>query len=160
MFLYSTMQSPIGKLLLVSDGRTLVGLYTENDRRFEELASSLSQDDFALPFPEARKQLSEYFTGDRKEFSIPMSMNGSEFQKKVWSELCKISFGQTISYAELAERIGQENAARAVGNANGKNPISILVPCHRVIGQNGSLTGYAGGIECKKQLLSHEVNFV
>lgn len=160
MFLYSTMQSPIGRLLLVCDGSTLVGLYTENDRRFEELENNLTQDDSASPFPEARKQLSEYFAGVRKDFSIPMSMNGTDFQKSVWRELCKISFGQTISYAELAERLGKENAARAVGNANGKNPISILVPCHRVIGQNGSLTGYAGGIECKKQLLSHEVNFV
>mgnify|MGYP005996113751 CR=1 FL=1 len=102
------------------------------------------------------QQISEYFQGDRIAFNVPISANGTEFQTKVWKELVNIPFGKTWSYGELANAIGNPKASRAVGAANGKNPISIIVPCHRVIGANGSLTGYAGGLKAKSWLLQHE----
>jgi methylated-DNA-[protein]-cysteine S-methyltransferase len=100
--------------------------------------------------------LAAYFAGELTEFDLPMKMIGTEFQKTVWRELLNIPFGVTISYGELADRVGNPNASRAVGAANGRNPISIIVPCHRVIGSNGKLTGYGGGLERKEWLLAHE----
>lgn len=108
------------------------------------------------PFAAVCEQLTEYFAGRLREFEVRLAPEGTEFQKKVWQELGQIPFGTTISYGELARRIGQPAASRAVGAANGQNPISIIVPCHRVIGANGTLTGYGGGIERKKWLLEHE----
>ncbi len=104
----------------------------------------------------AEIQLKEYFMGQRTSFDIPLEPEGTEFQKRVWQELSKIPYGQTISYGEQARRLGRPKAARAVGAANGKNPIGIIVPCHRVLGASGALTGFAGGIETKKQLLAIE----
>lgn len=104
----------------------------------------------------AKKQLEEYFNGERRDFYLPLAPSGTEFQKLVWSELAKIPFGQTQSYQDIANAIGKPKAMRAVGAANGKNPISIIVPCHRVIGKNGTLTGYAGGLERKAWLLKLE----
>lgn len=101
-------------------------------------------------------QIKEYFDGNRNSFDIPISANGTEFQIKVWKELLKIPYGKTATYKEIAENIGNKNASRAVGMANNKNPIAIIIPCHRVIGSNGNLTGYAGGIEMKKYLLDLE----
>jgi len=108
---------------------------------------------------ECRDQLREYFEGTRRQFTIPLDLEGSPFQLKVWNELLKIPFGTTISYHELAHRVGDENAFRAVGGANAKNPVSIIIPCHRVIGINGKLVGYSGGIKRKKWLLEHEYAF-
>lgn len=160
MELYKLIKSPIGKLLLVSDGTNLTGLYTEQQikNKFNALPASVGakSDDLEI-FQVTEKQLKEYFSGMRTEFSIPLKPQGSDFQKMVWEELRRIAFATTISYAELAKRLGNPSASRAVGNANSKNPISIIVPCHRVIGANGALTGYAGGIECKKELLHHEM---
>lgn len=102
------------------------------------------------------QQVDEYFAGERTQFNLPLAPEGTEFQQKVWQQLAKISFGETCSYGELAVKIGNKNASRAVGAANGKNPISIIIPCHRVIGANGSLTGYAGGLATKEWLLKHE----
>ena len=102
------------------------------------------------------RQLSEYFAGKRKTFELPLAPDGTEFQKRVWAELARIPFGETISYAELARRVGSDGAARAVGRANATNPIAIVVPCHRVIGADGSLTGYAYGVEMKRSLLDFE----
>ncbi len=104
-------------------------------------------------FLDAQSQLKEYFKGQRKQFNLDLNPKGTAFQKLVWQQLVKIPYGQTISYGELAKKIGNPNASRAVGMANGKNPISIIVPCHRVLGKNGSLTGFGGGIEVKKYLL-------
>jgi len=104
----------------------------------------------------ALNQLREYFAGERRSFDIPVHMEGTEFQKRVWVALLAIPFGQTISYSELARRVGSPKAVRAVGRANGANPIAVIVPCHRVIGSNGSLTGYAGGMERKRELLMLE----
>lgn len=104
----------------------------------------------------AQQQLAEYFAGTRKEFELPIKASGTNFQQTVWQTLCKIPFGETWNYGQLATAIGNKNASRAVGAANGKNPISIIVPCHRVIGANGTLTGYAGGLTIKEWLLKHE----
>jgi methylated-DNA-[protein]-cysteine S-methyltransferase len=110
-------------------------------------------------FAIARAQLGEYFAGERFEFDLPLGATGTQFQRKVWSELCRIPYGATASYGELARRVGQPGAARAVGLANGSNPLPIVVPCHRVIGADGSLTGFGGGIERKRWLLVHEARF-
>jgi methylated-DNA-[protein]-cysteine S-methyltransferase len=108
---------------------------------------------------ECKEQLSEYFKGKRREFTIPLDLEGTPFQLRVWNELLKVPFGKTISYHDLAKRIGEEKALRAVGGANARNPVSIIVPCHRVIGMNGKLVGYGGGLKRKKWLLEHEYAF-
>ena len=110
----------------------------------------------AGPLREARRQLEEYFAGHRREFDLPLRLHGTQFQRRVWDVLTEIPYGVTWSYGQLAKRIDHPNASRAVGLANGRNPISILVPCHRVIGANGSLTGYGGGLDRKQWLLAHE----
>jgi methylated-DNA-[protein]-cysteine S-methyltransferase len=152
--LFHRMASPIGGLLLVSDGHALTGLY------MEEHAGGPGIDPEWIPdaawFEPVCRQLEEYFQGTRVEFDVPLALHGTDFQKQVWSELSRIPFGETVSYGEQARRLGRPAAARAVGRANGQNPISIIVPCHRVIGGNGSLTGYGGGMERKRWLLDHE----
>jgi methylated-DNA-[protein]-cysteine S-methyltransferase len=139
-------------LLLVGDGTSLTGLYTaEHVRRPTVLGA---RDDLA--FGQARRELAEYFDGSRTEFEVELTPAGTVFQQQVWNELRRIRFGQTATYREVAERIGRPAAVRAVGTANGRNPISIVVPCHRVLGSDGTLTGYAGGLEAKRWLLAHE----
>jgi methylated-DNA-[protein]-cysteine S-methyltransferase len=108
------------------------------------------------PLPQALRQLEEYFTGKRRDFALPLRLEGTAFQRRVWNVLMEIPYGETWSYGRLARRIDNPNACRAVGLANGRNPLSILVPCHRVIGADGSLTGYGGGVERKRWLLAHE----
>lgn len=155
---YTHFPSPIGSLLLISDGISLVGLHTSRDKYKPKQEPAWVEDASAIPFPETTRQLREYFEGARKTFNVPLAPHGTDFQVRVWKELCNIPCGETISYAELARRIGNANASRAVGMANSRNPISIIVPCHRVIGANGSLTGYAGGLDRKQALLAHEAN--
>jgi methylated-DNA-[protein]-cysteine S-methyltransferase len=152
--LYETFDSPIGELLVVGDGEALSGLYMQDGRRPVTVPSSWERD--SRPFGELREQLGEYFAGDRRGFDLPLAPQGSEFQLRVWEGLREIPYGETESYGELAARIGHPGSARAVGAANGRNPISIVVPCHRVIGAGGSLTGYAGGLERKRLLLDFE----
>lgn len=123
---------------------------------FIEKAPLPSAEKAPLLLMDAKRQLLEYFSGSRKEFDIPLQQQGTDFQQKVWAELCKIPFGTTISYLELAKRLGDVKSIRAAGTANGKNKIGIIVPCHRVIGSDGSLTGYAGGMHRKDWLLRHE----
>lgn len=151
---YSLMPSPIGELLLTTDGAALTGLYMQNHKDGAGRQKDRKRDDAALKRP--RQQLQAYFAGELHEFDLPLAAAGTPFQKRVWRALGEIPYGQTISYGELARRIGQPTASRAVGLASGQNPISIIVPCHRVIGANGALTGYGGGIERKKWLLAHE----
>lgn len=151
---YTTVDSPIGELLLVGDGRALSGLYMQEGRRPMSVASDWRRDDDA--FRDASRQLSEYFDGRRTRFGLALVMRGSAFQRRVWQALQDIPYGETITYGELARRIGQPSAARAVGLANGSNPISVIVPCHRVIGSNGALTGYGGGLVRKRLLLDLE----
>lgn len=153
---YTTFDSPIGPLLLMSDGRDLVGLHTDTDKFRPEMKPDWVREASVEPFPEVARQLRAYFDGELTDFELPLAPQGTAFQQKVWKALCDIPFGETISYAELARRVGNANASRAVGMANSRNPISIIVPCHRVIGADGSLTGYAGGIDRKRALLEHE----
>lgn len=154
MTIYSTLSSPIGELLLVSDDEHLTGIYMQSERHVDKRQRDWQRDDHALRG--ARQQLQDYFAGTLTEFDLPLAAQGTVFQQRVWKALREIPYGATISYGELARRIGQPTASRAVGLANGQNPISIIVPCHRVIGSNGSLTGYGGGIERKQWLLAHE----
>jgi methylated-DNA-[protein]-cysteine S-methyltransferase len=156
MIYYRYFDSPIGKILLTSDGDSLTGLYMETYEVDSMQFQQWTQDNNTFPFPQVIEQLTAYFEGKLKEFNLPISMLGTKFQKQVWQELTKIPYGKTISYKELAVRIGNAKAVRAVGLANGRNPISIIVPCHRVIGANGSLTGYGGGLPRKKTLLDLE----
>ena len=153
---YTTFESPVGPLLLMSDGTSLTGLHTDSDKHRPAMRPDWIRDERAAPFAEVKAQLRAYFEGRLNEFDLPLAPQGTEFQSRVWQELRGIPYGETISYAELARRIGNPKASRAVGHANARNPISIIVPCHRVIGADNSLTGYAGGLERKRALLAHE----
>lgn len=154
---FTEMDSPIGVIQLLGTERGLTGLYMEKHRHGSEDTAGWERNDEL--FRSARAQLTDYFAGKRTDFSITIdreNLGGTVFQRQVWTELEKIPYGVTISYGELAARIGNPKAVRAVGLANGQNPISIIVPCHRVIGANGTLTGYGGGLERKRWLLDLE----
>jgi methylated-DNA-[protein]-cysteine S-methyltransferase len=143
-------------LLLMSDGDALTGVHTDNDKHRPAVQADWIRDDGVAPFGQTVAQLHAYFEGALTDFDLPLAPRGTPFQMTVWQELRNIGFGETISYAELARRIGRPKASRAVGHANARNPISIIVPCHRVIGADQSLTGYAGGLERKRTLLALE----
>lgn len=150
---YCYFESPLGKLLLTGRDRLESLHFPRGKTRVEP------QEDWVCneaPFKDALSQLAAYFNGDLTQFDLELTLHGTDFQKRVWQELVKIPYGETISYGELAKRIGNPNASRAVGLANGKNPVSIIVPCHRVIGKNGSLTGFGGGLAVKEKLLALE----
>jgi methylated-DNA-[protein]-cysteine S-methyltransferase len=153
---FKEVESPVGKLKLVANSHALVAVLWEQERPNRVKLAALQPDTQQPILLEAQRQLGEYFSGTRTEFDLPLELNGSEFQKKVWRALREIPFGQTRSYLHLARTLGSAKAVRAVGAANGKNPLSIVVPCHRVIGANGSLTGFAGGLEVKAKLLALE----
>ncbi len=153
---YTNYDSPVGKLLLAASDRGLAGVYFENHRHFKGSAG-WQQDDGHEVLLQARQQLQEYFAGTRREFDLPLDMSaGTPFQQAVWQALLAIPFGTTASYGELARQLGKPSAVRAVGAANGRNPVSIIVPCHRVIATSGALTGYAGGLVNKQVLLAME----
>jgi methylated-DNA-[protein]-cysteine S-methyltransferase len=154
MTLYTTVDSPIGELLLSGDGQALHGLWMQDGLRPSRPPAGARRD--AAAFAAVAAQLAEYFAGERTTFALALAMDGTPFQRLVWQELRRIPYGETISYGELARRVGKPDAARAVGLANGRNPISVIVPCHRVIGANGSLTGFGGGLERKRMLLELE----
>jgi methylated-DNA-[protein]-cysteine S-methyltransferase len=151
---HTRISSPLGNILLVADDR---GLTTIN---FQDGAGAKNPPrdsvESAAPFKEAASQFRAYFRGDLKKFTLPLSPQGTAFQRSVWKELCRIPYGKTISYRELAQRVGRPTAWRAVGSANGCNPLPIVVPCHRVIGSNGQLAGYYGGTYLKAYLLKLE----
>ncbi|HEX6325679.1 MAG TPA: methylated-DNA--[protein]-cysteine S-methyltransferase [Jiangellaceae bacterium] len=152
---WTTTDSPIGPLLLTADDGGLTRLYMEVRKHGpDEVQPEWRRDDSA--FTEACRQLDEYFAGQRTEFDLPLNPAGTPFQRRVWEALKTIPYGEIRSYGEIAEQIGRPGAARAVGLANGRNPISIVVPCHRVIGASGALTGYGGGLERKQYLLNLE----
>lgn len=153
---YKEFTSPIGKLLLTSNGESLTGLYLQGQKHFPE--QTLNWKEFAELdlFIKAQKQLTEYFAHQRQQFDLPLDPIGTIFQKQVWEQLRQIPYSETVSYGTLAKQVGIPTASRAVGAANGRNPIAIVIPCHRVIATNGKLTGYAGGVDRKQWLLQHE----
>jgi methylated-DNA-[protein]-cysteine S-methyltransferase len=153
---YARVESPIATLLLVSDGISLLGLYMADQRHLPPIRADWIAEDSAVPFGAAREQLADYFRGERRNFDVRLAPRGTEFQQRVWAELRRIPFAETTSYGEIARRLGSPGASRAVGLANGRNPIGIMVPCHRVIGARGELTGYAGGLARKEALLAFE----
>ena len=153
---YTHVDSPVGRLLLCSDGIALTGLYMDVPGHAPRGLERGVRNGDAEPLRDAARQLAEYFAGGRREFDLPLRLQGTDFQRRVWQVLTEIPYGETRSYRELAKRIDNPRGFRAVGLANGRNPISILVPCHRVIGADGSLTGYGGGVERKRWLLAHE----
>jgi methylated-DNA-[protein]-cysteine S-methyltransferase len=153
---FNTIESPVGKLKLVASDKGLVAVLWQSDRPSRMHLGELIEDNQHPVLLKAERQLGEYFAAQRKEFSTPLDMRGTPFQKNVWEALLAIPFGETRSYGQLAKQLGNPNATRAVGAANGRNPLSIIVPCHRVIGSSGSLTGFGGGLETKAQLLSLE----
>jgi methylated-DNA-[protein]-cysteine S-methyltransferase len=151
---YDVVPAPIGRLIIASDGSAIAGVWMANaDPRDVSWAERRGND--AL-LTQAREELLAYFAGRLRAFDIPLAPNGTEFQRRVWQELRTIPFGTTISYATLARRVNNTDAVRAVGSANGRNPIPIIIPCHRVIGSDGSLTGFGGGLDRKRWLLDHE----
>jgi methylated-DNA-[protein]-cysteine S-methyltransferase len=151
---YTRMESPVGPLLLVADDGGLRRIDFVNGRNLGEPDPQWHDD--AEHFRETVRQLRAYFAGELESFDLALAPQGTPFQLTVWNRLCDIPFGETISYGELARRIGNPNASRAVGLANGSNPIPIVIPCHRVIGSNGKLTGYGGGLPIKEKLLALE----
>jgi methylated-DNA-[protein]-cysteine S-methyltransferase len=156
MIYFTTIESPIDELLLLSDGEYLTGLFMDECAHGPIVNSDWKRVDHLAIFEQSRQQLTSYFNGELTSFTLPLRANGTDFQKAVWRGLVEIPYGTTINYRQLAERIGNPNAQRAVGLANGRNPIGIVVPCHRVIGANGSLTGYGGGLARKEALLALE----
>jgi methylated-DNA-[protein]-cysteine S-methyltransferase len=153
---HKMMESPIGRLKLVASDGGLVAILWEKDNPRRVRLSDLVANNQHPVLVETERQLGEYFAGKRKTFSIALDLRGTRFQKDVWEALLAIPFGETRSYGQLAKQLGNPRATRAVGAANGKNPVSIIVPCHRVIGSSGKLTGFAGGLNAKARLLSLE----
>ncbi len=155
-YVFKPMPSPVGTLKLIASDRGLAAILWENDdpKRVRLSAATRGEDHPVLV--QAGRELREYFAGQRRSFSVALDFVGTDFQKRVWQALVAIPFGETRSYGQLARQLGNANATRAVGAANGRNPISIIAPCHRVIGSNGKLTGFAGGLETKRFLLNLE----
>lgn len=151
---HTQIDSPIGPVTLVADDGALVGVYMSEHRHHPDAATFGPRN--ATGLGPVIDQLGEYFAGQRTSFDLTMAPRGTAFQQRVWEQLRRIGYGETVSYGEIARRLGQPGASRAVGLANGRNPISIIVPCHRVVGSNGQLTGYAGGHERKRFLLDLE----
>jgi methylated-DNA-[protein]-cysteine S-methyltransferase len=145
------METPIGRLVLESDGDVLIGIWLPSGTKF----AAGDGHDAPPVLKDTVTQLEEYFAGERTQFDVPMELDGTTFQKEVWGELSRIPYGETISYGELARRVGRPKGPRAVGQANGRNPIPIIVPCHRVLASNG-IGGYGGGLPMKRSLLAVE----
>lgn len=156
MIRYARFVTPLGTLFATAVGGALTGVYFEGGKHAPAISREWKEDPHATPLAECARQIADYFEGRRQCFDLPVAPEGSEFQKRVWIEIARIPYGATISYAELAACAGVPGAARAAGAATGRNPLSIVVPCHRVVGSDGSLTGYAGGIDRKTRLLEIE----
>ena len=153
---YKRVLSPVGKLTLVATDDGLAAILWENDRACRIRLNIGAEEPGHPVLVEAERQLTEYFAGRRKQFALKLDPSGTAFQRKVWNALLTIPFGETRSYAQVAKQIGSPGAARAVGAANGRNPISVVTPCHRVVGSSGALTGFAGGLDVKAYLLALE----
>lgn len=159
MHTYDYFQSPHGRMLLVADDKALTGAYFTGQKYYPRIDADWVRDARHAPLRQAKRELAEYFGGKRKRFSVKLAPRGTPFQRSVWKAIAGVGFGRTIAYAELARRAGRPGSARAVGAATGRNPIGIIVPCHRIVGSNGALTGYAGGLGKKCALLELEAPF-
>jgi len=153
---YGSFESPLGRLIVVADGDALRGVHFVGQKYAPPIDHDWRENPECRPVRESIEQLAEYFAGVRRDFTLPLALDGTAFQREVWKALLSVRYGETLSYSELAERAGYPGCARAAGAANGRNPIAIIVPCHRIIGADGSLTGYAGGLERKRALLELE----
>lgn len=156
-YVYKVMDSPIGELKLVANGSKLSAILWEDDKPNRVRLGTMHEAENSPILVETERQLNEYFAGKRNRFELELDFVGTEFQRKVWEALLTIPYGETRSYGEIATQIGNAKAVRAVGAANGRNPISIIAPCHRVIGASGDLMGFAGGLRAKKMLLTLEI---
>ena len=153
---YDLYESPHGQMLLVADGEALSGVYFEAQKYFPRIEAEWQRDAQHAPLRRAKHELAGYFSGQRTPFETPLAPTGTAFQQSVWKAISTVGYGETISYGELARRAGYAGQARAAGAATGRNPLTIIVPCHRIVGANGSLTGYAGGLDRKRALLALE----
>jgi methylated-DNA-[protein]-cysteine S-methyltransferase len=153
---YDYYDSPCGRMLLVADGEALCGAYFVGQKHMHEMEADWVRDSRSAVIVRTKRELDEYFRGKRTTFEVPLAAEGTPFQRAVWKAIADVGFGETISYAELARRAGRPGGARAAGAATGRNPIGIIVPCHRIVGADGSLTGYAGGMDKKRTLLELE----
>ena len=153
---YDFYDSPHGRMLLVASGEGLCGVYFDGQKYLPPVESGWRHDPDHAALRQAKRELAEYFGGERKRFETALAPEGTPFQRSGWKAIASVAFGETITYGELARRAGSPGSARAAGAATGRNPIGIIVPCHRIVGSDGSLTGYAGGIERKRALLALE----
>ncbi len=156
MHYYDFYQSPHGQMLLVASDAGLGGVYFDGQKYFPQTAAEWQQDVRHALLSQAKRELAEYFAGERRCFEVDLAPEGTPFQRSVWQAISTVDCGETITYAELARRAGCPGSARAAGAATGRNPLSVIVPCHRIVGSNGSLTGYAGGLDRKRALLAME----
>ena len=156
MTYYDYYQSPRGRMLLVAGDKALTGVYFTGQKYQPRIEGEWKRDERYAPLRRAKRELAEYFGGTRTRFTVKIAPRGTPFQCAVWKAIASVGFGRTIAYAELARRVGRPGSARAAGAATGRNPIGIIVPCHRIVGSNGSLTGYAGGLTKKRALLELE----
>lgn len=154
MHAYDYLETPLGRLLLVARPEGLCGIHFVGQKYYPARRDGWTRDEQALGT--AKRELSEYFAGERAVFTVPLAAEGTPFQRAIWREIAKVPYGETLTYAELARRAGFPGCARAAGAATGRNPIGVIVPCHRIVGRDGSLTGYAGGLPKKKALLALE----
>jgi methylated-DNA-[protein]-cysteine S-methyltransferase len=153
---YDTYESPQGRILLVATEAAVCGVYFIGQKHFPEKEKAWRRDPDHAPLKQAKRELQEYFAGKRKRFMVALAPEGTPFQRAIWKAISSVGFGETITYGELAQRARHPGSARAAGAATGRNPIGIIVPCHRIVGANGSLTGYAGGLGRKRSLLALE----
>lgn len=153
---HTVIDSPIGPMLLVADGDALSAVWMGKPHRGQDAGPEVSLDEAPAVLRETARQLGEYFAGTRASFDLPTAPGGTDFQRRVWAALATIPYGEVRTYGQIAAQIGQPRASQAVGAANGRNPLSIVVPCHRVVGSDGTLTGYAGGLDRKRTLLDLE----
>jgi methylated-DNA-[protein]-cysteine S-methyltransferase len=150
-------ESPMGRMMIVANDRELSGLYFVDQKYYREVENDWLRDPLHTVVRDTKREMGEYFAGQRRQFDLPLAAEGTPFQARVWKAISSVKYGTTITYLELARRAGHPDAIRAVGTATGRNPITIIVPCHRIIGSDGSLTGYAGGLERKRALQELEI---
>ncbi len=153
---YCLRPSALGNVILVANGDALCGVYFDDQKYLPPIDPAWQKDEYSAVLRAAHSQLDQYFAGSRKLFELPLAPNGTPFQRAVWNAIAQVPWGETLTYAELASRAGHPGSARAAGAATGRNPLSIIVPCHRIVGSDGSLTGYAGGLDRKQKLLALE----